>query len=170
VKADVQPALGPAGVKPHVLASLMLPAPGPAYEADHTTAVPLAERVGLRTPTRDALDQLYERVLIIQQLRLWFEHAARSLPAEAKGAHKAAENRRLVVGQVDAILAECAGRHINRICKNDLVRHVELCSAAEDPNVGSGSINRVFEAYVRLILPRRMRRAQIAKKSTQFGH
>jgi hypothetical protein len=170
VKGDARRPLRLAGVKPHVLAALMLPASRTAADPGDMTAVPLAARPGLRTPTLDALDQLYERVLTVEQLRLWFERAARSLPAETKGAHKAAENHRWLVGQLDAILAECTGGHINRSYKNDLAHYVELCFAAVDPNVGPGSINKVFEAYVRLNLPRRMTHVQIAKKSAQFVH
>jgi hypothetical protein len=40
----------------------------------------------LGTPTtRDALKLLCERILTVEQLRLWFENAARSLPEEKRG-------------------------------------------------------------------------------------
>jgi hypothetical protein len=163
--AEVGSPLGPAGVKPHVLAALMLPAPRLAADPGDMTAVPLAARPGLRTPTRDALDQLYERVLTVEQLRLWFERAARSLPAETKGAHKAAENHRWLVGQLDGILSECTGRHISRSYKaDDLQRYVELCFAAVDPSVGIGSIKQAIEAHVRRSPRHRNARAQIARK------
>jgi hypothetical protein len=155
--ANVGSPLGRAGVKPHVLAALMLPAPRLAADPGD-----LAARPGLRTPTRDALDQLYERVLTVEQLRLWFERAARSLPAETKGAHKAAGNHRWLVGQLDAILSECTGRHINRSYKNDdLQRYVELCFAAADTKVGAGSVEKAIQAFVRRRKPRRHARAQI---------
>jgi hypothetical protein len=141
----------------------MLPASRPAADPGDMTAVPLAARPGLRTPTRDTLDQLYERVLTVEQLRLWFERAARSLPAETKGAHKAAENHRWLVGQLDGILSECTGRHISRSYKaDDLQRYVELCFAAVDPNVGPGSVKKAIEAFVRRNT--RRARAQITKR------
>jgi hypothetical protein len=162
VKADPRSPLRPAGVKPHVLAALMLPAPARAGDADATTAVPLPERHGSRTPKQDAIKLLYERVLTVERLRLWFEMAAGSLPAETKGAHKAAENHRWLVGRLDAILSEYTGRHINRSYKNDdLQRYVELCFAAADPNVGTGSVEKAIQAFVRRHTPRRHARAQI---------
>jgi len=100
--------------------------------------------------------------LTVEQLRLWFERAARSLPAETKGAHKAAGNHRWLVGQLDAILSECTGRHISRSYKaDDLQRYVELCFAAADPNVGTGSVEKAIQAFVRRHTPRRHAPAQI---------
>lgn len=149
-----------AGVKPHVLAALMLSAPQPAVGADDMTAVPSLRR----TPTRDALTRLYERVLAVKQLRFWFQKAADSLPADHSGAHKAAENHRWLVRQLDGIVAECTGRHISRSYKaEDLKRFVKLCFAAADPNVGPGSIEKAIEACVRRSPRRRTARAPIAK-------
>ncbi len=165
VKSDARTALRTAGVKPHVLAALMLPASQPAVGADDMTAVPLPRRRGSSTPTRDALTLLYERVLTVEQLRLWFENAARSLRADTTGAHKAAENHRWLVGQLDGILAKCTGRYISRSYKDDdLQRFVKLCFAAADPNAGSGSIKKAIEAYIRLNPRHRTARAPITKK------
>jgi hypothetical protein len=166
VKPDARTALRTAGVQPHVLAALMLPAVG----ADDMTAVPSPRRRGSSTPTRDALTLLYERVLTVEQLRLWFENAARSLPTDTTGAHKAAENDRWLVGQLDGILAKCTGRHISRSYKNDdLKRFVKLCFAAADPNVGSGSIKKAIEAYIRLNPRHRTARAPIKKSTLNAG-
>lgn len=160
VKPDVR-----TGVKPHVLVALMPPAPQPAIGADNMTAVPLSQRHVSNTPKCDALTLLYERVLTVERLRLWFENAAHLLPAETKGAYKAAENHRWLVRQLDGILAECTGRHISRSYKDDdLQRFVKLCFAAADPNVGSGSIKKAIEAYVRLNPRHRTARAPITKK------
>ena len=164
VKPDARTALLTAGVQPHVLAALMLPASQPAVGADDMTAVPLPRRRGSSTPTRDALTLLYERVLTVERLRLWFENAARSLPTDTTGAHKTAENHRWLVGQLDGILAECTGRHISRSYKDgDLQRFVKLCFAAADPNVGIGSIKKAIEAYVHLNPRHRTARAPITK-------
>jgi hypothetical protein len=81
-------------------------------------------------------------------------------------AHKAAENHRWLVGQLDGILAKWTGRHISRSYKNDdLQRFVKLCFAAADPNVGSGSIKKAIEAYIRLNPRHRTARAPITKNS-----
>jgi hypothetical protein len=172
VKADERTT--PPGVKADVLAALMLPAAQPTADADDMTATAaVARRKGLgnkgeirsclkinlgrlRAPT--AIKLLYERVLTVEQLRLWFENAARSLPAQSKGARKAAENHRWLVSGLDAILAEYTGRHLSR-SKRDKA-YVELCFAAADPNVGPGSINEAMQASIRL-----RRRAEIAAKN-----
>jgi hypothetical protein len=52
VKPDARTALRTAGVQPHVLAALMLPASQPAIGADDMTAVPVPRRRGSSTPTR----------------------------------------------------------------------------------------------------------------------
>jgi hypothetical protein len=118
---------------------------------DHAPLIKLLDR---RTPTtRDSLKLLDERVLTVGQLRHWFENAARSLPAETRGAHKAAENHQWLVGQLDAILAQFTGRqgrHISRTYKNDLQRYVELCFRVADPKLRSGSINNAIKDYVAL--------------------
>jgi hypothetical protein len=130
-----------------------------------------AQRVKLldrRTPTtRDGLKLLDERVLTVEQLRHWFENAARSLPAETRGAHKAAENHQWLVGQLDAILAQFTGRqgrHISRTYKNDLQRYVELCFGVADPKVRSGSIHNAIKDYVALNPRLSIARARIAEK------
>jgi hypothetical protein len=132
---------------------------------DNAQLVKLLDR---RTPTtRDALQLLYGRVLTVEQLQLWFENAARSLRAEARGAHKAAENHRWLVGQLDAILAQFTGRpgrQISRTFKNDLQRYVELCFGVADPKVRSGSINNAIKDYVALNPRLSIARARIADK------
>jgi len=57
---------------------------------DHALPMKLLKR--LTPTTRDSLKLFYERVLSVEQLRLWFESAAGSLPAEARGSHRSAEN------------------------------------------------------------------------------
>jgi hypothetical protein len=168
----VKPDARPAGVQPHVLAALMLPVSLPTVGADGITAVTLPRRPGSSTPMHDAFTLLYERVLTVEQLRLWFEKAARLLPADTTGAHKAAENHRWLVGQLDGILAECTGRHVSRSYKDDdLQRFVELCFTAADPNVGGGSIKKAIEAYVRFNPRHRTARALITKKNAlKSGH
>ncbi len=165
VKPDAPSAFRTAGVKAHILAALMPPASQPAVGAADMTAVALPRRPGLNTSTRGALTLLYERVLTVEQLRLWFERAARSLPADARGAHKAAENHQWLVGQLDGILAKYTDRKISRSYKDyDLQCFIKLCFAAVDPKVGSGSIKKAIEAHVRLNPRRRTARAPITKR------
>jgi hypothetical protein len=89
------------------------------------------------------------------------------LPAETRGAHKAAENHQWLVGQLDAILAQFTGRqgrHISRTYKNDLQRYVELCFGVADPKVRSGSIHNAIKDYVALNPRLSIARARIAEK------
>lgn len=157
VKAD---SLHHARINPDLLSPLMLPTSRLAATVDDMTAVAPAASRDLNAPTtRDAVQRLYERVLSVEQLRTWFENAASSLPRDARGPHKAAENHLWLVRQLDAILAEFTGRQGRQISasyKDDLRRYVELCFAAVDPNVGPGSIKKAIEAYAHLN-PRRRR-------------
>jgi hypothetical protein len=152
------------GSDAHLLAALMPQAPHPAANAADIIAAIPASPV-LDAPKRDALKLLCERLSVVEQLRLWFENAGRSLPADTRGGRKAAENHQWLVGQLDGILTEYTGRHISRSYKaQDLQRFVRLCFAAADSNVGSGSIKKAIEAYVRLNPRHRTARAQIPKE------
>jgi hypothetical protein len=167
MNADVCTTLHDAGVKEHVLAALMLRAPPRlAVDAVDGSAAPLPRRRSSLTPTRDTLNLLYKRVAAVQELRRWFEDAARSLPAEATGAHRAAENHLWLVAQLDAILAYYRGRRDRQIARSNKKpqHYVKLCFAAVDPNVGTGSIQKAIEAYVRRTPRRSSAGAQTAKK------
>ena len=163
-----------ARVKPDLLAALMLPTVRLATKADdradgRKTAVVSAGIRDLGTPTtRDTLKLVHERVLMIEQLRRWFENAARSLPAEASGAHRAAENRLWLVRQLDAILAEFTGRQgrlITRTNKADhLQRFFKLCYAVADPNARADSINSTIKVYITRNPQPRTSRARITRK------
>jgi hypothetical protein len=119
-----------------------------------TTPVPQA---GRPTPRHDALQLLCQRCWAVERLRFWAENAARSLPAESKGAHKAAENNKWLVARLDAILVEYTGRHVSRGYKHDdLKRYVELCFKATNAEFGPGSIKEAIEAHVRLNRRRRV--------------
>jgi hypothetical protein len=52
---------------------------------------------------------------------------------------------------------------------DDPQRFVKLCFAAADPNVGSGSIKKAIEAYIRLNPRHRTARAPITKKAHLMG-
>jgi hypothetical protein len=160
-----------ARVKPDLLAALMRPTARLATKADdlaadNKTAAASSGLQDLDTPTtRDALKLIYELVLKIEQLRRWVENAARSLPGEASGAHRAAENRLWFVRQLDAILAKFTGwqgRLITRTNKaNNLQRFSKLCFAAADPNARADLINSAIKAYVALNPRARAGRARI---------
>jgi hypothetical protein len=124
----------------------MLPTSQVAANIDDVTAAVLAPQASFGTPTRDVVELLHERVLMLRRLRLWFESAARLLPAEVTGAHSVAENHRWLVRQLDAILAECTGRHIDY--SKRILRFVELCFNAADSNVTFGSIKKAIEALI----------------------
>jgi hypothetical protein len=127
--------------QPHLLAALMPPALDPATDA--------AIRPGSGTPRRDALKLLCKLLSAVERLRYSLEDVARSLPVETStGAHEAAENHRWLARELDRMLAECTGRHISRGKK--MLRFVELCFAAADPDVGTGSIKNAIEACTRL--------------------
>jgi hypothetical protein len=163
---------------PHVLSALMLPTSRLVENADDTAAnkmavddvradnvAAVAFQVSKSSDTRRTLELLYEKVLAVKRLQLWFENAARSLPEEKRGTHRPAENHRWLVGQLDAILAHHTGRHINRSRnRNSLRRCMDLCFEAADPSVGSGSIDKAIEALVRLNPRPRSGSAQITKK------
>ena len=110
------------GVNSDAFAALIPPTSRLATDADDWAAIVSAARrdpekidharliklLNIRTPTtRDGLQLLYERVLTVEQLRLWFENAARSLPAEARGEHKAAENHQWLVRQLEGTSKNC---------------------------------------------------------------
>jgi hypothetical protein len=153
-------------VKPDVLAALMQPTSRPSgsnASARNPTTSSTVRGLDAAT-TRDALQLLYDRVLTVEQLRTWFENAARSLPKNTKGPRKAADNHLWLVRQLDEIVAEYTGRHVNRSYKtNDLQHYIKLCFAAVDPNVGSGSINKAVQACVHLSSRRRAPRDQVTE-------
>jgi hypothetical protein len=153
-------------VKADVLAALMLPTSRPPGSGDKGVPRTSAAIIGSHDPARrHPLELLYGRVLAVEQLQTWFETAARSLPKETKGAHRAAENHQWLVRQLDAILTEYTDRRVSRSYKDDdLRRYLELCFAAADPSVGSGSITKAVEIHVRRNPRSRTTRAQSAKK------
>jgi hypothetical protein len=156
------------GIKPSVLTALIPPAAH--LVGDGVIAGVSAARRGLGMRRRDTLKLLCERLSALERLRFWLENTASSLPAETKGAHKAAENHRWLVGQLDAILAQHTGRrgrHISRSNKNDLQSFVDSCFAAADPNVGPGSVKKAIEAYARLNPRLQERVPQLEKKSVR---
>jgi hypothetical protein len=151
------------GAEPSILATLMPPAP--QRDADNVLAGALEVSQGLGMPRYHALKLLCVQLSAVERLRFWFENAARLLPAEVPGAHKTARNRRWLVGELDTIQARYTGRHVSRSYKvRHLLRYVQLCFAAADPNVGPGSITKAIEAYARLNPGRRTGRAQNRRK------
>jgi hypothetical protein len=143
-------------VKPHMLAALMMPTARLAINADdvaaadRTAALMSQLRQSFGTPTtRDALQSLYDRVLAVEQLRLWFENAARLLPAETSGAHKSAENHRWLVRQLDTILVQHTGQHISG--SKRIRRYVDSCFAVVDSNVSPSSIKYAIEDCIAVL-------------------
>lgn len=148
----------------HILSALIPPAPDPVADAENLTTAGSVGLQGLGTPKRDAFNLLYEQLLAVERLRVWLENAARSLPAETRGAHKAAQVNLWLVSQLDEILARGIGRRISRSNNNELQSFVDSCFAAADPNVGPGSVKKAIEAYARLNPQRRSARAKITNK------
>jgi hypothetical protein len=146
----------------HILGALMPPAPEPVADAENLTTAGSVVLQGLGTPKRDAFNPLYEQLLAVERLRVRLENAARSLPTETTGAHKAAQVNLWLVGQLDEIVARGTRRHISRSNNNELQSFVDSCFAVADPNVGPGSVKKAIEAYVRLNPRRRTARAHIA--------
>jgi hypothetical protein len=159
------------GAERDVLQTLTTPAPQAGREIAGLTTVELVSPgelapLGLGIPRHDALQLLCQRCWAVERLRVWAENAARSLPAESKGAHIAAENNKWLVSRLDAILFAYTGRHVSRSYKDcDLQRYIRLCFEAANPDVGPGSIKEAIQAYVRLKPRRRVARDGITDKN-----
>jgi hypothetical protein len=167
IVSEIPAALHRPQVKADILAALMLPTSRTSGHGDEGAPGTSTAGIGFGDPaTRHALELLYGRVLTVEQLRTWFENAARSLPKETKGARRAAENHQWLVRQLDAILTEYTDRRISRSYKDsDLQLFLELCFAVVAPNVGPGSIKKAVEIHVRRNPRHRTTRAQIARKN-----
>jgi hypothetical protein len=85
----------------------------------------------------------------VERLRAWCEAAGRALPAESRGAFRAAQCNVALVTSLDRILSAHTGRHISRSYKDFDMQYIKLCFAAADPCVGSGSIEEAMKAYLR---------------------
>jgi hypothetical protein len=134
------------GTKRSILAALMPPAP--SRDANNVMAGALAVSQGLGMPRRDTLTELCQWLSAVEGLCSLFERAASSLPPDPPGAHKAAQIHLWLVSQLDVILVESTGGHVNRSYKNDLQHYVEKCFEAADRKVGAGSIKKAIEDYI----------------------
>jgi hypothetical protein len=105
-------------------------------------------------PKRRAFEQLTFSLLLrqLEELRRRCESAVHALPAEKRGAAKSAEISRWLVSKLDAILYTHTGHHISRSRKRPGYegRYIELCFAAANPEMGSGSIDKAMQFYIQL--------------------
>lgn len=116
--------------------------------------IPRGANAGL-TPGRDTIELLCKRCWAVERLRSWVADAAQTLPSEATGAHKRAENYQWLVSQLDSILFKHTNRHLTRSYKAEEVKdYVTACFNFADSTIGSGSIDEAMKAYIRL-KPRR---------------
>jgi hypothetical protein len=102
------------------------------------------------TPRHDAIKLLLKRCWSVERLRGWAANAAQTLPSEASGAHKRAENNQFLVAQLDPILFRHRNIHVTRSYKAPEIKNfVKVCFNIADPAVGAGSIDEAMKAYIK---------------------
>jgi hypothetical protein len=109
----------------------------------------------------NAIQLLYQCCWHVEQLRFCAENAARVRRATKTKVHPTLSNQHLL-DLLEPIIFEHTGEFLNRSYKQgDLRRCVELCFRAVNSNIGSGSIDKAIQAYVR-------RRLSLTKQLDDF--